>query len=145
MNKTYVPNKKAINVQAWYLIDGKDATLGRISTQAAKILRGKHKTIYTPYLYQKSTLIIINAEYIKITGNKSSKKIYTRHSGFPGGLKTETFDHLQKRKPEKIIEHAIKGMLPKGSLGKQLFRQLKVYSKNQHPHKAQQSQIICIN
>lgn len=145
MNKTYITKKRDKSIHDWYLIDGKDTTLGRISTKAAIILRGKYNTIYAPYLYTKKTLIIINAQYIKVTGNKQLEKTYKRHSGFPGGLKTETFENLQKRKPEKIIEHAIKGMLPKGSLGKQLFKQLKVYSKDKHPHQAQKSKIISIN
>lgn len=146
MNKTYIPKKKNINLKKqWHIIDAKNQTLGRLSTLVASILRGKHEVDYTPYLINKNFIIIINSQDIRVTGNKNSQKMYKRHSGRPGGLKSETFQQLNKRLPNRILEKCIKGMLPKGPLGKQLFRQLKVYPNNHHPHIAQKPNTIYIN
>lgn len=142
MNDTYIPSKK-IN-KKWYLIDASNQTLGRLSTTIASILRGKNSIDYTPFLNTKSYIIIINAKSIKVTGQKKYKKLYKRHSGQPGGLKIETFEQLNQRIPSKIIEKAVKGMLPKGPLGRKLFTQLKVYANNNHPHKAQQPEDITL-
>nr|WCH56182.1 ribosomal protein L13 [Calliblepharis sp.] len=140
MNNTYI--QKTIIIQQWYLIDAKNQTLGRISTHIAKLLKGKHETTYIPHKNSQVHIIIINAKDINITGQKKYKKKYIKHSGRPGSLKTESFAELNRRIPERIIEHAIKGMLPKNKLGKQLFRQLNIYSNNQHPHIAQKPKLI---
>lgn len=137
MNNTWITSKKDINAK-WYIIDAKDKTLGRIATQIANQLRGKNKIIYNPSLDLGDFIIVINASKIKISGNKSNQKLYRRHSGRPGGMKIETFNQLQKRIPTRIIENAVKGMLPKGSLGRQVFKKLKVYAEDVHPHTAQQ-------
>nr|YP_010985930.1 ribosomal protein L13 [Grateloupia asiatica]WOL36848.1 ribosomal protein L13 [Grateloupia asiatica] len=142
MNKTYIPTQESKKNTKWYLIDAKNETLGRLSTNAAKILRGKNETTYTPYLENNTYIIIKNAKLIQVTGEKKHQKIYRRHSGRPGGLKSETFLELQKRIPTRIIEKSIKGMLPKGPLGRKLFTRLRVYSGDKHPHEAQQPQQI---
>lgn len=146
MNKTYIPTKTTISLKTkWHIIDAQNQTLGRLSTLIANILRGKHEIDYTPYLINKNFIIIINSKYIKVTGNKKYQKTYKRHSGRPGGLKSETFQELNQRLPNRILEKSIKGMLPKGPLGKQLFRQLKIYPNNNHPHIAQKPHTIYIN
>ncbi len=137
------PNKSALPVvesidRKWYVIDADQQRLGRLATQVAMILRGKNKPIFTPHLDTGDFVIIINAEKIVVTGKKPSQKIYRRHSGRPGGMKTESFEKLQARLPERIIEQAVKGMLPKTSLGRNLFTKLKVYAGAVHPHAAQQ-------
>lgn len=142
MNKTYIPKHTQ---NKWYVIDAKNLTLGRLSTQISKILRGKIDITYTPYIDNLTYVIITNTKYINITGQKKNTKIYRRHSGRPGGLKEETFEQLQKRIPNRIIEKAIKGMLPKGPLGRKLFRKLKIYSGSEHPHVAQNPEIISIH
>lgn len=136
MNKTYIKkeNEKAV----WFFVDAKDKTLGRLSAHIAKILRGKNKNDYTPYQINSSNIIVINAKYIKISGQKKYQKTYYKHSGKPGGLKKEQFYQLQHRLPCKIIEQAVKGMLPKNTLGRKLFTKLKVYAGANHPHQAQQ-------
>jgi large subunit ribosomal protein L13 len=134
MNKTYINNN---NPEQWFYIDVKDQTLGRISTQIANNLKNKYSIYYTPYQINKFHIIVINADKIKVSGQKKIQKIYKRHSGRPGGLKGETFIQLQKRLPERIIEKAIKGMLPKNTLGRRLFTSLKIYSGSNHPHQAQ--------
>nr|YP_010903730.1 ribosomal protein L13 [Hypnea wynnei]WCH56582.1 ribosomal protein L13 [Hypnea wynnei] len=143
MNNTYL--QKTLNKQKWYLIDAKNQTLGRISTYIAKLLKGKHEITYTPHINSKIHIIIINAKDIIVTGQKKYAKTYIKHSGKPGSLKIENFAHLNKRIPTRIIEHAIKGMLPKNKLGRQLFRQINVYKYEQHPHIAQKPQTITIN
>nr|UAT97839.1 ribosomal protein L13 [Ahnfeltia fastigiata] len=143
MNKTYIPKQNIKH--KWYLINAKNQTLGRLSTKIATILRGKNEVSYTPYLTNQSYIIIINAQSIVVTGQKKSQKTYIRHSGRPGGLKKETFEQLQARIPNRIIEKSVKGMLPKGPLGRKLFTQIKVYSGNEHPHIAQSPDIISLN
>jgi len=135
MNKTYI--QKQNNKSTWFFIDAKDKTLGRLSTQIASTLKNKYSIYYTPYQINKSNIIVINAKHIKISGQKKYQKIYYKHSGRPGGLKKETFIQLQQRIPERIIEKAVKGMLPKNALGRRLFTHLKVYSGPDHPHDAQ--------
>ncbi|MTJ09099.1 50S ribosomal protein L13 [Anabaena sp. UHCC 0204] len=144
MTKTYLPPQATLE-RDWYLVDATDKRLGRLATEVAMILRGKKKAEYTPHLDTGDFVIIINAEKVAVTGKKRTQKLYRRHSGRPGGMKTETFAKLQQRLPERIIEHAIKGMLPKNSLGKQLFTKLKVYAGPTHPHAAQQPKEITIN
>jgi large subunit ribosomal protein L13 len=135
MNKTYIPNSDW-NKQ-WYLIDAEGKNLGRLATEIAKILRGKHNFFYTPYFDCGDNIIIINSQKINISGKKKKQKIYYRHSGRPGSLKLETFEQLQQRLPSKIIKKAVQNMLPKGPLGRKLLKKLKVYSNNLHPHTAQ--------
>lgn len=136
MNKTYIHKEKSIPV--WFLIDAKNKTLGRISTQIASTLKNKHSIYYTTYQLNISKIVVINAEYIKVSGQKKYQKTYYKHSGKPGGLKKETFSQLQQRIPTRIIEKAVKGMLPKNALGRRLFTNLKVYCGPNHPHQAQQ-------
>ena len=144
MNKTYVPPQNTLN-HDWYVVDATDQRLGRLDTEIATILRGKNKPEYTPHLDTGDFVIVINAEKIKVTGKKRTQKVYHRHSGRPGGMKTETFAQLQARLPERIVEHAVKGMLPKNSLGRQLFTKLKVYAGAEHPHQAQKPQELKIH
>lgn len=136
MNKTYLPPQDTIE-RKWYVVDATDQRLGRLASEIAMVLRGKNKPIYTPFMDTGDFVIVINAEKIDVTGKKRTQKLYRRHSGRPGGMKTETFAKLQARVPERIIEHAIKGMLPKNTLGRQLFTKLKVYAGPEHPHQAQ--------
>lgn len=137
MNKTYVPPQDATQ-REWFVVDATDQRLGRLASEIASILRGKNKPEYTPHMDTGDFVIVINADKVRVTGKKRTQKIYRRHSGRPGGIKTETFAHLQERLPERIVEHAVKGMLPKNSLGRQLFTKLKVYASADHPHQAQQ-------
>ena len=136
MNKTTTPSIETIK-REWFLVDATDKTLGRLATEIAVILRGKNKPSFTPHLDTGDFVIVVNAEKIEVTGKKSSQKLYRRHSGRPGGMKIEKFETLQERIPERIIEQAVKGMLPHNSLGRQQFRKLKVYKGPEHPHAAQ--------
>lgn len=144
MNNTYLPPHNSIE-RSWYIVDAEGQRLGRLATGIAMILRGKNKPTYTPHLDTGDFVIVINAEKVEVTGKKRSQKLYRRHSGRPGGMKTETFAKLQARLPERIIEQAVKGMLPKNTLGRQLFTKLKVYAGTDHPHQAQQPQVLTIN
>jgi len=121
----------------WYIVDADGLRLGRMSSEIAKILLGKHKPTFTPGADVGDMVIVVNAEKVTVTGNKRYDKFYRRHSGRPGGMKIETFDELQQRIPERIVEKAVKGMLPKNSHGRELFRHLKVYKGGEHPHDAQ--------
>nr|YP_010618751.1 Ribosomal protein L13 [Rhodomelopsis africana]WAX02764.1 Ribosomal protein L13 [Rhodomelopsis africana] len=131
-NKTII--KQTEEEIHWYIIDAKQYKLGRLSSKIAYILKNKDNINYLPYKKRKLKIIIINSKQIQVTGNKSKQKTYKRHSGRPGGLKTEVFEKLQKRIPNRILEHAIKGMLPKNSLGRQLMKNIKIYPDNLHPH-----------
>jgi len=122
----------------WYLIDASDKVLGRLAVDIAKRLRGKHKAEFTPHVDTGDYIVVINAEKIRVTGRKPESKIYYRHSQFAGGIKATTFAKLQAKFPTRIIEKAVKGMLPKGPLGSAMYRKLKVYAGSQHPHEAQQ-------
>lgn len=144
MNKTYLPPVDTIE-RKWYVIDATDQRLGRLASEIAKVLRGKNKPSYTPFMDVGDFVIIINADKISVTGKKRTQKLYRRHSGRPGGMKIETFAKLQARVPERIIEQAIKGMLPKNTLGRQLFTKLNVYAGPDHPHQAQKPDILEIN
>lgn len=143
MNKTYVPPQAALNHE-WFVVDATDQRLGRLATEVASVLRGKNKPEYTPHMDTGDFVIVINANKVRVTGKKRTQKVYHRHSGRPGGMKTETFAQLQARLPERIVEHAVKGMLPKTSLGRQLFTKLKVYAGAEHPHAAQKPQELKI-
>jgi large subunit ribosomal protein L13 len=144
MNKTTSPAPASITRQ-WYVVDATDKTLGRLASEVAQVLRGKNKPTYTPHLDTGDFVVVIHAENVRVSGNKSSQKIYRRHSGRPGGMKTETFAHLQSRLPERIIENAVRGMLPHNALGRQLFRKLKVYRGGDHPHAAQRPQPLTLD
>jgi large subunit ribosomal protein L13 len=144
MNKTPLPTLDSIE-HKWYVIDAEGQRLGRLATEIAVILRGKNKPSFTPNMDTGDFVIVINAEKVVVTGRKNEQKLYRRHSGRPGGMKTETFDQLQHRIPERIVEKAIKGMLPKNTLGRKLFTKLKVYSGSDHPHAAQNPEILTVN
>ncbi len=129
----------------WYVIDATDKVLGRLAVDIAKRLRGKHKAEFTPHVDTGDYIVVINAEKVRVTGRKAESKIYYRHSQFAGGLKTTTFAKLQAKFPTRIIEKAVKGMLPKGPLGSAMYRKLKVYAGPQHPHHAQQPRELKLN
>ena len=141
MKETFVNSQKLI-IKKWYVIDAKDQILGRLASKASTVLMGKNKNTYTPFLENGDYVIIINAEKIKTTGKKDKQKLYRNHSGYPGGMRVEKFSSLIERRPEKIIEQSIKGMLPKGPLGRQIYRNLKVYKGAEHPHTAQSPELI---
>lgn len=122
----------------WYVVDASGKTLGRLASVIASRLRGKHKPEYTPHMDTGDYIVVINARDVQITGNKATDKMYYRHSGYPGGIKSISFDKLRQSKPERIIETAVKGMLPKGPLGREMYRKLKVYAGAEHKHAAQQ-------
>ncbi len=143
-NKTYTPPVDAFE-QNWYIVDAADQRLGRLATTIASILRGKTKPIYSPHMDTGDFVVVINAEKISVTGRKREQKLYRRHSGRPGGMKEETFEKLQARVPERIIEQAVRGMLPKNALGRKLFTKLKVYAGPDHPHDAQKPEILNVN
>ncbi|WP_113907242.1 50S ribosomal protein L13 [Aliidiomarina celeris] len=141
--KTFVAKPETVK-RDWYVVDAEGKTLGRLSTEIARRLRGKHKAEYTPHVDTGDYIIVINAEKITVTGNKAKDKMYHAHSGYPGGLKSISFEKLQAKKPEMIIEAAVKGMLPRGPLGRAMFRKLKVYAGAEHSHAAQQPQTLDI-
>lgn len=122
----------------WLIVDASDKVLGRLATEIARRLRGKHKAEYTPHVDTGDYIIVTNAEKVAVTGRKFKNKMYHSHTGFPGGIKSVTFEKLQSRNPVKIIELAVKGMLPKNPLGREMYRKLKVYVGSEHPHTAQQ-------
>ena len=126
----------------WYIIDATDKVLGRLSTEVAKRLRGKHKVEYTPHVDTGDYIILTNIDKIRVTGKKAKDKIYYRHTGYPGGIKEINFEKLQASKPEMIIEKAVKGMLPKGPLGRQMLSKLHVYVGSEHSHQAQQPKVL---
>ena len=125
----------------WYVLDAEGKTLGRLASEAASILRGKKKPTYTPFLDTGDYVIVINAERIEVTGKKRKEKIYKHHTGYPGGLREVTFEKLQEKKPDEIIRHAVKGMMPKGPLGRQMYKKLKVFVGPAHKHEAQKPEI----
>lgn len=134
--KSYIAKPAEVE-RKWYVIDAEDKTLGKIASEVASILRGKKKPIYTPHVDTGDYVIVINAEKVRVTGKKEEQKIYKSHSGYPGGLKETTLRELRAKKLEEIIRHAVKGMMPKGKLGRQMFKKLKVYAGPEHPHTAQ--------
>ncbi len=135
--KTYAVKANEIE-RHWWVVDASDQTLGRLATRIATLLEGKHKPIYSPHLDTGDHVVVINAAKIKVTGNKLTQKQYYRHSNFPGGLKEESLQALMARKPEIVIERAVKGMLPQNRLGRAMVKKLKVYPGADHPHQAQQ-------
>jgi large subunit ribosomal protein L13 len=138
---TYIPSAKEIN-RKWFVVDASGKTLGRLATRAADVLSGKTNPKYVPYIDMGDHVIVINAEKIRLTGLKSQQKLYRRYTGFPGGLREESFTRLLNRRPEKIIEEAVKGMLPKSKLGRAMGSKLKVYRGDQHPHQAQSPEVM---
>lgn len=134
--KSYIAKPTEVE-RKWYVVDAEGKTLGRLASEVAMVLRGKRKPTYTPHVDCGDYVIVINAEKVEVTGKKRKEKIYKRHTGYPGGLREVTFEKLQARKPEEIIRHAVKGMLPDGRLGRQMFKKLKVYAGPQHEHAAQ--------
>ena len=138
--KSYIAKPQEVE-RKWYVLDAEGKTLGRLATEAASILRGKRKPIYTPHVDTGDYVIVINAEKIEVTGKKRKEKIYKRHPGYPGGLREITFDKLQAKNPEEIIRHAVKGMMPKGPLGRQMYKKLKVYAGPEHNHAAQKPEM----
>ncbi len=138
MMKTYSTKPEDIKRQ-WHVIDASGKTLGRLCSQIAKLLMGKHKPIYSPHLDTGDYVIVINAAKVKVTGKKAKEKIYYRYSGYPGGFKSVTFENMLRTHPTRIIEHAVKGMLPHNRLGRAMFKKLKVYAGDSHPHQAQVS------
>lgn len=137
--KTYSAKPDEVT-RAWHVIDADGKTLGRLAVEVTNLLRGKNKPEFTPHVDCGDFVVIVNAEKIKVTGNKETQKVYYRHSGFPGGFKEEKLESLRRRKPEAIIEKAVKGMLPHTTLGRKQFTKLKVYAGGEHPHKAQNPQ-----
>ena len=138
---TRIPSPKDIQ-RKWFVLDASGKTLGRLATQAANVLSGKLNPLYTPYLDTGDHVVIINAEKIVLTGLKSDQKVYRRYTGFPGGLREDSFVDLLKRRPEAVVEQAVKGMLPKTKLGRQMATKLKVYRGEKHPHQAQKPQSL---
>ncbi|NIN67807.1 MAG: 50S ribosomal protein L13 [Anaerolineae bacterium] len=135
--KTYSPKPSEVKHE-WYLVDAEGKTLGRLASEIAKVLRGKHKPIYAPHLDTGDYVIVINAEKVHVTGNKLDQKIYYRHSGYPGGLTRITLREQLKRHPTRVIRSAVKGMLPHNRLGRAMMKKLKIYGGDSHPHQAQE-------
>ena len=138
---THFPSAKEL-VRSWYVIDADGAVLGRLATKAARLLMGKHKPTYTPFLDTGDHVVIINADKVRLTGQKERDKVYRRHSGYPGGLKEIGAAKMRATRPVKMVELAVAGMLPKTKLGKQMYRKLNVYSGPKHPHQAQKPQPV---
>lgn len=141
--KTYSPKASELT-HKWYLIDAKDKVLGRLATEIASRLRGKHKAEFAPHMDNGDFIIVINADKIKVTGQKMTQKRYYRHTGYPSGLKETTLSDMLKTKPESVITKAVRGMLPKSALGFQMIKKLKVYNGTEHPHQAQQPEVLDI-
>jgi len=142
-NKTFLPQKNAIE-KKWWLVDADGVVLGRLASQVANILRGKNRPHYTPFFDSGDFVIIVNADKVKLTGKKESQKVYYRHSGYMGGLKETSFKHAIATHPERVITHAVKGMLPKNRLNRKILTKLKVYAGSEHKHQAQKPEILKI-
>ncbi|MCI7327273.1 50S ribosomal protein L13 [Hornefia butyriciproducens] len=134
--KSYIAKPAEVQ-RKWYVVDAEGKTLGRLASEVASVLRGKNKPTYTPHVDCGDNVIVVNAEKVSVTGKKRKEKIYVSYSGFPGGKKEVTFEEMQAKKPEEIIRHAVKGMLPEGKLGRQMFKKLHVYAGPEHKHAAQ--------
>lgn len=141
--KTFTAKPETVQ-RDWFVVDADGKTLGRLATELARRLRGKHKAEYTPHVDTGDYIIVLNAEKVAVTGNKRTDKVYYRHTGYVGGIKQATFEEMIARHPERVIEIAVKGMLPKGPLGRAMFRKLKVYAGTEHNHAAQQPQVLDI-
>ena len=138
--KTYTTKATDIT-RSWHVVDADGATLGRLATEVAALLRGKHKATFSPHLDTGDPVIVVNAAKVRVTGNKLQAKTYVRHSGYPGGLRSETLDALLSRRPEEVVRRAVRGMLPQNRLGEQMSRKLHVYAGADHPHAAQKPQV----
>ena len=141
--KTFTAKPETVK-RDWYVVDATGKTLGRLATELARRLRGKHKAEYTPHVDTGDYIIVLNADKVAVTGNQRTDKVYYHHTGHIGGIKQATFEEMIARRPERVIEIAVKGMLPKGPLGRAMFRKLKVYAGNEHNHAAQQPQVLDI-
>lgn len=139
--KTYTPKPEDIQ-REWFVVDAKDQTLGRLASQIAHILRGKHKPMFSPHMDVGDYIIVINCEKIRVTGKKLEEKMYYRHSGYPGGLRSVTLRQQLDKFPERVIQAAVRGMLPKNRLGRQMIKKLKIYAGESHPHEAQQPRVL---
>ncbi len=139
--KTFVPSAQAVE-RKWYVVDAEGKTLGRMASEIARVLRGKHKPIFTPYLDTGDYVIVVNADKIKVTGKKLKQKIYYHHSGYVGGMKETTLKEMLAKKPERVVELAVRGMLPKGPLGRQMYKKLFVYAGPEHKHAAQKPEVL---
>jgi large subunit ribosomal protein L13 len=144
VEKTYVTKQQDVQ-RNWYVVDATDQILGRLASQVAQFLRGKHKPIYSPSVDVGDYVIVINAEKVRVTGRKLDQKFYYRHSGYPGNLKEIPLSRMLEEHPTRVIEHAVKGMLPKNRLGRKMVKKLKVYAGSQHPHQAQQPKPLDLN
>jgi large subunit ribosomal protein L13 len=141
--KTFSPKQTDIE-QKWYLVDAKNQVLGRLATQVARILRGKHKPIFAPHVDVGDHVVIINAEKIRVTGKKAQQKRYKRYTGYPGGLREVVYEDMLTSHPERILEHAIRGMLPKNRLGRKIFKKVRIYAGEEHPHAAQKLEALTL-
>jgi len=139
-----VSTKPADVTRDWYVVDAEGKTLGRMATEIARRLRGKHKPEYTPHVDTGDYIIVVNAEKVRVTGNKAKDKMYYRHTGYPGGLRSMSFEKMVAHAPTRTVEFAVKGMLPKGPLGRAMYSKLKVYAGTEHPHQAQQPQALTL-
>lgn len=143
MNKSYMANAQTIE-RKWFVVDATDLVLGRLSTEVATLLKGKHKPTYTPHVDCGDYVIIVNADKVALTGNKLDDKLYYRHSGYPGGLKSRTAKRMLELQPQKVLEKSIRGMLPKNRLGEDMYRKLYVYAGSEHPHQAQKPEVYTL-
>ena len=141
--KTYSAKSGEVN-QEWFVVDATDKTLGRLASEIARRLRGKHKPEYTPHIDTGDYIVVVNAEKVRVTGAKATDKMYHHHTGYPGGLKSYSFEKLIERAPERVLQRAVKGMLPRNPLGRAMFKKLKVNSGSEHPHTAQQPEALNI-
>jgi large subunit ribosomal protein L13 len=139
--KTYTAKVGEVQ-QGWFVVDAQGKVLGRLATQIAARLRGKHKPEYTPHIDTGDFVVVVNVDKLRVTGRKTERKTYYRHTGFPGGIRQTNFAKIQATRPERILQHAVKGMLPKGPLGYAMLRKLKVYAGDKHPHSAQQPKAL---
>jgi len=143
LQKTYSPKSSDIE-RTWYVVDAADVPLGRLSSEVAQILRGKHKPTYAPHMDGGDFVIVVNADKVHVSGNKEVEKIYYRHSGYPGGLRAETLSQIRVDHPERLVETAVRGMLPKNRLGRQMITKLKVYAGPDHPHASQKPEALTL-
>jgi large subunit ribosomal protein L13 len=143
LQRTFSPKPGDIT-RTWYVVDAADVPLGRLSSEIAQVLRGKNKPTYAPHVDGGDFVIVVNADKVHVSGSKETEKIYYRHSGYPGGLRAETLSEVRAKHPERLVETAVRGMLPKNRLGRQMFRKLKVYAGADHPHTAQQPQPLTL-
>jgi large subunit ribosomal protein L13 len=141
--QTYTPRAAEIE-RRWYIVDANGKTLGRLATQIAHVLRGKHKPAYTPHLDMGDHIVVINADKIRVTGRKAEQKVYYRHTGYPGGIRKTTYEHMLEKHPERILRKAVKGMMPNNVLGRRMFKKLRIYAGDEHRHKAQNPETLDI-